>query len=126
MAPGANELKPAFVNGPLTKSSQVTRDGSRIAYIARSEDMNRAAGQQTRGFSYDIFTYDKGTHNRWTNIDLMNVNMRDRWFYHDYVMSSDGILFAYSIENFKNRELTLWLMDINEKTSKQITINPVQ
>ena len=32
----------------------------------------------------------------------------------------------YGIENFKNRELTLWLMDINEKTSKQITINPVK
>jgi len=126
MERGVNELKPAFINGPLTEDPQITRDGSRIAYIARSSEMNRAAEQQTRGYSYDIFTFDQGTHSRWTNIDLVDDNMSDRWMYHDYVMSLDGSLFAYSIENLKNRELKLWLMDINEKTNKQITISPVK
>lgn len=108
------ELQPAFVNGPYTCSPRISKDGQRIIYMGRSDELNRLAGQKTLGFAYDIFMLEGGQHRRLTNLGSSLSS---------YTMSLDGSLVAY-ISNLERKDnIQLWILDVNRNQSKQLEIS---
>jgi Tol biopolymer transport system component len=107
--PKMTELEPAFTNGPYSVSPRISRNGKRIIYMARSDELNRAAGQSTDGFTYDIFMLEDGNHLRLTNLPLSLKS---------YTMSPDGSLIAYIWESYKQKEeaqhLRILIVDSNQ------------
>ena len=105
------ELRPAFINGPLTDGPKISRDGKRILYHARSDDIDRAAGEKVGGYTYDAFIFEDGHHRRLTKL---------KYSLRDFTMAPDGSLAAYTTEPKENGEILLWLLDINRMETKPI------
>lgn len=109
------ELQPAFINGPLTDGPNISRDGKRIIYHARSDEMDRATGEKIGGSTYDIFMLEDGQHRRLTKL---------KYSFRSVTTSPDGSLIAYTSALERNGEPHLWLLDIARNESKEIEIAP--
>lgn len=114
LRPEDTELHPAFTNGPMTIGPDISRDGKRIVYMARSDDMDRAAGETVYGFTFDIFMLADGRHHRLTKLQRSLPN---------FTISPEGSLVAYSSSPLVgNGEISLWLLDISQDQPKQTEI----
>ncbi|MFH0785590.1 MAG: hypothetical protein V2B20_27095 [Pseudomonadota bacterium] len=107
------ELHPAFTNGPSTNGPKISRDGKSISYHARSDEMDRAAGEKIGGYTYDIFMLENGKHRRLTKLKKS---------LDDYTMSPDGSLIAYTSKPEKDGEIELWLLDVEKDETKRVEI----
>ncbi|OGQ97828.1 MAG: hypothetical protein A2521_08685 [Deltaproteobacteria bacterium RIFOXYD12_FULL_57_12] len=108
------ELRPVFSNGQLSHSPMISKDGKRMAYVARSDDLNRLAGESTLGYTYDLFMLEDGSHRRLTNL---KGPLRSG------AMSPDGSLIAYVSESERNGEVQLWILDVSQNQLRKIDID---
>jgi len=110
----AMELRPILINGQYTVSPGISKDGKRIAYVARSNHLDKEAGlPPTRGFGYDIFILEDGHHRRLTKL---------KTYLHGMKMSSDGSLIAFVSDPERNGENQLWILDVPRNRLKRIEI----
>lgn len=107
------ELQPALINGPLTDGPKISRDGKRIIYHARSDEMDRATGEKIGGFTYDLFMLEDGHHRRLTKL---------KYSLRSFTTSPDGSLIAYTSDPKENGEIHLWLLDIARNETREIEI----
>ncbi len=109
----AELLHPAFTNGPWTNGPNISIEGKRIIYQARSDEMDRAAGEKIGGYTYDIFMLENSQHRRLTKLKKSLGG---------YTMSPDGSLIAYTSKPEKDGETQLWLLDIEKDETKRVEI----
>lgn len=94
------QLKPYFSNGEFSDYPNISVDGSRILYRARTD---KADGIKTK-FIYDLFLYDGKIHRRMTR---MGGQVSES------VLSPKGDLAAFVAENYDQpRKFTIYLLDI--------------
>ncbi len=105
-------LIPMLSNGPFSDFPAISRDGSKIVYRARTDEMDG-----TRlGWTYDLFMFDGSNHRRLTQLYGMAI---------DAVLSPDGKLVALVAEprrSQRTRELKL----LNVASGQVTPLDPAQ
>jgi Tol biopolymer transport system component len=102
-------LQPAFTNGSVSISPRISRDGKRIAYVSRTNELDKLIGK----YNYDIFIFENGRHRRLTALKTSLTGMD---------MSSDGTMITFLSDPERNNENQLWLLDLSTGQYKRINV----
>lgn len=105
-----SELRPAFTNGSHSNGPRISRDGKRIAYVSRTNELDKLIGK----YNYDIFIFENGRHRRITALKTYLSGMD---------MSADGSLIVFISDPERNNENQLWLLDLSTGQYKRINIS---